>query len=47
MDRAILENSLNGIDPETLTDEEIETQERWIEDNWEDLNASSESEGDR
>jgi hypothetical protein len=36
----IFENSLNGINPDDLTDEEVEKQERWIEENWEELNDS-------
>ena len=36
----VFENSLNGIDPETLTEEEIEIQEKWVNDNWDDLNNS-------
>lgn len=32
-------NSLNSVDPETLTDEEIEIQEKYVNDNWDDLNA--------
>ena len=34
----VFENSLNGIDPTTLTEEEIAIQEKWIADNWKDLN---------
>lgn len=32
-------NSLNGIDPATLTPDEIKTQEQWVNENWDDLNA--------
>ena len=35
----VFENSLNGVDPDTLTDEEITTQEKYVNDNWDDLNA--------
>ena len=35
----VFENSLNGIDPETLTDDEIAIQEKYINENWDDLNA--------
>jgi hypothetical protein len=31
-------NSLNGIDPETLSEDEIATQEKWVNDNWDELN---------
>ena len=34
----VFENSLNGIDPDTLTEDEMETHERWVNDNWDDLN---------
>ena len=35
----LFENSLNGIDPNDLTDEEIEIQEKWVNENWDDLMA--------
>ena len=38
--KRVFENSLNGIDPEILTDEERETQEQWVEAHWNDLNGS-------
>jgi hypothetical protein len=34
----VFENSLNGIDPTTLTAREIKTQEKWVNENWDDLN---------
>lgn len=35
------ENSLNGIHPEILTDEEIKTQTQWVNENWDDLNSGN------
>jgi hypothetical protein len=40
----VFENSLNGIDPKTLTPAEIKKQERWVNDNWDDLNNVGDSE---
>ena len=37
----VFENSLNGIDPETLSEHEIEIQEKYLNENWDDLNARS------
>jgi hypothetical protein len=34
----VFENSLNSIDPNTLTKQEIEVQEKWVNENWDDLN---------
>jgi len=36
------ENALNGIDPKTLTAAEIKTHERWVNENWDDLNGGGE-----
>ena len=36
----VFENSLNGIDSETLTEDEIEIQENWVNNNWDDLVVS-------
>lgn len=36
----VFENSLNGVDPDTLSDDETATQEKYVNDNWDDLNAS-------
>jgi len=33
----VFENSLNGVDPETLTEKEIKLQEKWVNENWEEL----------
>jgi hypothetical protein len=30
----VFENSLNGIDPDTLTEEETATQEKYVNDNY-------------
>lgn len=38
----VFENSLNGIDPATLTPVEIKKQEKYVNDNWDSLNASGE-----
>jgi hypothetical protein len=35
----VCENALNGIDPETLTEEEVEIHRKWVADHWYDLNA--------
>jgi predicted HicB family RNase H-like nuclease len=40
----VCDNALNGIDPETLTDEEVEIHRQWVADNWADLNAGIEEE---
>ena len=37
---SVFENSLNGIDPSTLTPAEIKKQEKYVNDNWDDLNTS-------
>ena len=34
----VFENSLNSISPDDLTEDEIEIQEKWVNDNWDDLN---------
>jgi len=38
----VFENSLNSVDPETLTPTEIKKQEKWVNENWEDLNNAEE-----
>ena len=35
-------NALNGIDPDSLTEEEIKQHEAWVEKNWDDLNSQEE-----
>jgi hypothetical protein len=34
----VFENALNGISPDDLTDEERDTHELWVNENWDDLN---------
>ena len=33
----VFENSLNDINPEALTKDEIETHENWVNENWNEL----------
>jgi hypothetical protein len=36
----VCENALNGIDPEALTDDEMEKHRKWVAKNWDYLNVS-------
>jgi len=35
----VCENALNGINSENLSDEELETHRKWVNDNWDNLNS--------